>query len=904
MANPVEKRSNIGRIPTIPMDYNNNDKSVKGELMIDWENRTLFAKTLDGQIIHIGEPQINIEISQKLGVGFTYGIHPLPMRWEFDTRCINFINKVVQLRDYNTAESLTVPFKDSTGVLNWMNRYEIGASSMVRAAKTINKGNNNMVVLIAGTFNKSKNLEGHVDIKLPTNLSESYNRIVWRLTTNENIDFSFPDFDVSWEYNNDPFKANTTRTYEFETWDNGTSWTGKYINNEGTQPSWEYDKENYFTKDEIQTSSSWKYPDDDTPQGVFNIVCVKTQKEYDDLIKDNNTFYFVENSSEVYRGENNFSNHFEVVNSFNVIDPIIRDRIYINKSNFEMRYYDGTNWNTLSRPITEDMSIENTDDFLPTKIAVVNYIKSLLSTVIDDKNKDKIPVGTAVIDYIESIASDIVNEDNDSKLATIKSIRDYLNDASDFVITSSYENGILSFTHNLKENNEKVLLSDVIIGFDVDIKNEKIIVKTRKDLESKDLVEAEFNLPPHIKDGYIDLDNEKIILNLTDKTTIDINIDDLLARIVSSKSGFVNSPTLKITIDPVSGSNMGNIRISEDPKNMVSIKNTETDKGLFVDPCIKEFTDQKGNRIVLTNELEGDKLTESEFRISKDDAPDIDDDVKIITKTIISDLIRKATNIFVDENNIIQFILDADHPELNGFYVTLDKSTLDKFNILYKFEEGTYQPHDIMIIAPDGGKVDSGYKISAETSDFYLNDEDTKEIDEEGNEVIIPAKSNTVVPTVKNVKNYVKDNTTFIKQITETDEEVNRFLTDNKKFFVTYLDMVGEFNENILSNNTILTDPGNLYLTSQDIGFEEPIIDPKYGDVYGILGDWNYYISNDDNSLNPVNIGDTLVKNKDYLFRATFTFPNNSIIKSVKDLNEHFNLTSDNTVIYERYLSY
>lgn len=878
MANPVEQRHNIARIPITPMDYDSNEKSVKGELMIDWENRTLYAKKLDGQIVHIGEPQINIEISQKLGVGFTYGVHPLPMRWEFDTRCINFLNKIVQLRDYNTAETLTIPFKDNTGVLSWMNRYDVGASAMIRTAKTLNKGNNNMIVLVAGTFNKSENLEGHIDIKLPTNLTESYNKIVWRLITNDNVDFSFPDFEINWEYNNEPFKSNTTRTYQFETWDNGLTWNGSYINNIGIEPSWEYDKKNYFTKDEITTSSSWSYPGDDKPQGAFKIVCVKTQQEYNDLEKDNNTFYFVENSSEVYRGENDFSKHFEVVNSFNIIDPVLINRIYINKTNFEMKYYDGTDWIQIGKPVTDDMSIENNDDYIPTKIAIINYIKSLLSNVVDEKN--------------------------DSKIATIKSIRDYLNNSSDFITNSSYEKGVISFVHNLEENNHDVLLPDVIIGFDINLKDEKIIIEKRTDLKSENPEKIEYSLPPHIKDGFIDVDNEKITLNLTDKTSIDIDIADLLARIVSSKSGFVNSDSLKITIDHVSGSNMGNVRISIDNDNMIEVRNKDNDKGLFVPNCIRSLNNQKGNRIPITEELDSNILKETEFQIcdSTNDTFEIDDDVKLITKLIIENLIRKATNIYPADENIIQFKLDEDNPDKNGFYITLDKTVLDKFNILYKFEDGEYTPNNVLIISQDGGKADSGFRLSNEISDFYLTDEDETITDENGETTVILAKENYIIPSIRAIKSYIGNNDIYINNISEND--VSDYFIAEGKWIVQTIDAIGDFKEDELKEINTISNPGNMYLASPDISFEEPIEDEIYGLISGFKGVWSYYKVNDDNSLTEVNEGDTVSNNEDYLFRCTFNFLENNIITNIKNLDQYYYIYNDNTILYDRYITY
>lgn len=230
MANEVPQRKNIGRIPILPIGYDKVNKAVKGEILVDWETRSLFAKTPEeGHLVLIDNGITKEDNLNGLEFYFGHVSAPFTHRWEVDNESIEYLNRIVQLKDFNNANKYDIPYKDETGNVSWDNRYDVTSSSMKRNPINVPLGVNNLVVLKEGSVCETSGITDTAYIKLPNNTLTVFSRIIWKLVTNDNVDYSFPDDNVTWEKGlSDIFTANSTKVFTFETWDSGATWFGSF----------------------------------------------------------------------------------------------------------------------------------------------------------------------------------------------------------------------------------------------------------------------------------------------------------------------------------------------------------------------------------------------------------------------------------------------------------------------------------------------------------------------------------------------------------------------------------------------------------------------------------------------------------------------------------------------------
>lgn len=544
MSNESDVRKNIARIPIIPIDYTNREKSTKGEIMVDWEDRKLYAKNpYTDNFTQIGYEPPEEDKKSTLDVSYFAGVRPLPHRYTYDESSIKCFNRIVQLVGYSDSNIEDIPYKGENGYLLWDNKYELTKSSMTRNKIIGIKVNNDMVILKDGNFYEMTNLEGKVDLKLPSNIKTSYAKIVMKLTTNDNIEYTISGT-LEWDYNNDAiFKPNTTRLYTFETWNNGTSWyvSTKSFNYE-ENISIDYITDNYFNKTETNNLLSWSYIDSPDTKSVYKMRGIKTLQEYNDIDnKDNNTFYFIEDASQIFRGSNSFSKSYRSIDDFpttNILDNII----YIKKSNLQMKIYDGTNWIEISKPILDIIDDDiNNNDSLPTKSSIINYMNSKYISSIDDFNvNNKIVTPKALDEHTTStITEDFDNIKN--KLTTAEAVKTYTESVfptTGFIDDITYDkDGKLYIKNTIEDASKTIILEKQLISMKYDSVKNAIVYKNGLGEE----IDVKIPIGKLIKSTSCNDITNTLTITYDDDSTIDIDLSVLFESLTEATGDHIQS---------------------------------------------------------------------------------------------------------------------------------------------------------------------------------------------------------------------------------------------------------------------------------------------------------------------------------------------------------------------------
>lgn len=98
-----------------------------------------------------------------------------------------------------------------------------------------------------------------------------------------------------------------------------------------------------------------------------------TAEQYANLsTKNANAIYFITDGNRIYKGDVPYSHPVEGVDSFPTVGEV--GTLYIHKSTFEAKIYDGAAWTTLSLPVVTSIGTSPTNTQLPTAQAVKNYL--------------------------------------------------------------------------------------------------------------------------------------------------------------------------------------------------------------------------------------------------------------------------------------------------------------------------------------------------------------------------------------------------------------------------------------------------------------------------------------------------------------------------------------------------
>lgn len=281
----------LGRIPVTPIDFDSIDVAGAGEIAIDFKSGNIYAKDKDGKgvidftksirdnlkDIDAGNINVNVDGSDKplpevinnieqqsksnpsiisagmdvyIPKGFTYDLHSIIPK-----------NGFIQLTGFDNAEYGDIPIKDKNGDLFWIKVPEQFLNEEPTdgmSAKVYQIDNDNgYIYLLASKHQRTTNILIKSSVVLPKTIDE-YSKIIWRLETNDNIDFTFPS-NISWEYDSGYSPtANSTQVYEFETWDYGNTWYGvAKRHNSQTVVSQDYIQQNYYSKEDMDSKLSW-----------------------------------------------------------------------------------------------------------------------------------------------------------------------------------------------------------------------------------------------------------------------------------------------------------------------------------------------------------------------------------------------------------------------------------------------------------------------------------------------------------------------------------------------------------------------------------------------------------------------------------------------------------------------
>lgn len=847
----VKQKRNIGRIPILPISYEKADTSVKGELIVDWENRTVYGKTPEeGNIVHLDNDFSEEEKQSMVEVDFTSPHPPFTHRWDVDTHSIQYVHRIAQLRDFNIANPYDIPYKDETGTLAWKNRYDITASSMMRIAREVNKGNNNFIILLEGTINRTANVSGKAYIKLPGNTFTPYCRIIWNLITNDNVDFEIPDFGITWINAKEPFTPNSNKIYTFETWDNGTTWYGSYVNyTKSTVGNWEEVYDDYYTKPEVDDLISWRYHNESNLRGPYKMIGVKTQSEFNSLTKDDNTFYFIENSNELYRGNISLTKGFAIVDNFDNISTILMNKIYFNPSTMECRIFNGSTWINLVRPLNKDLTKVGGDEGVVCKSALIDYLKSITVTSISGTTTytdEKLP-------SVESVKS-LVGTDIEDTI-----------DKLQFMDGVSYDSttGKFTFTSNV-DADKTIQLSQYVTSITTDTLTNKLTLKYI------DNTTKSVSLPPRLVSGYYDEEFTTLYLVLNDTTEIQVDLSNLTAGGGGGAggTGIASSDSIKMIISPSTSTTSPNIRLSDKNYNAATIISDSTvGLGLYVPESIPSFKKVlSGNKFVYTNE--DGSLSETQYEVKAYKDPTINDDNTLYNVKSIKNYVTDMTQLSQKEGNVLKFLYGESNPLDNGFFITLDASSLDTLGIIRKKTENAVTENGITLFTNDGDIHNSGMLISKNSSALY---------------------SDTDIPTGNNVRTFIESGiplTAFIYNTIDEEEGDGYVATTEKN--TTMIRVPYTYDEvklTTLSTNII----PNIVIST--------ILENHNGNVTESKNIWKI---NDDGSR--VSAGSSIVAGSVYEVQHTITLASGYVFGDVSTvLSRGYKLTSSNTLSFNKF---
>jgi hypothetical protein len=284
MGNNVDRKQT--RMPTIPLDYESKDISFKGEIIVDWENKAIYGKKRNSdQIVPLSIPKLpdnGISLTPVAPLKAPSGRYGI-----YDGTSIESYFGSIQLKDFNIANSDSFPVKDTDGELIWVNVLDYNKSYMKRNKISITSLSTTNLVFTAGGIYETENIITQAIVKLPINLDTSYSKILWlNKTINNNYEL---DTNTTMEFDTDiNIIKNSTFLCEFETWDSGTTWTGRIINNKVTK---DYLNINYYNKEELDASIYNKISEVNNPTGFISDINYSNYTEYtENIIEDMITY--------------------------------------------------------------------------------------------------------------------------------------------------------------------------------------------------------------------------------------------------------------------------------------------------------------------------------------------------------------------------------------------------------------------------------------------------------------------------------------------------------------------------------------------------------------------------------------------------------------------------------------
>lgn len=422
----------VMRSPVIPLDF---DRAVEGkcrELLIDYDRGEIYVvsptdpnklinitkkatetaisyvQNMDrGQMTDISNTYVTIgdlgkfNISSLLAFLMEYGIDghpadelgPIALRKiAYDNASIVISNNRIGIAGFKEAGADYVPVKTATNTIVWV------PLSMLPTPDgyTPNKYDIQDIMPVDGIIQlrdnppvqRSFDIEGAIEIKLPRELTANYCTLEW-ITSVVNIPDSsiiFSD-NVKWRYQNDAkLKPGDTYIYVFETFDGGDNWYGKRTSynkfDEGTPVTNELLFSNFYTMQDIDEIVRWKCLDASAEEYINeanfgNIVnLVKDTIEIDDIVKFRfclsetfynldelhmNWLYFLIDTGEMYRGPVSFSR--SLVRCRKWPESPTNGKIYFNMNTKELRYYDSLDkeWIPLLTPMVTSLLTEGID---------------------------------------------------------------------------------------------------------------------------------------------------------------------------------------------------------------------------------------------------------------------------------------------------------------------------------------------------------------------------------------------------------------------------------------------------------------------------------------------------------------------------------------------------------------
>lgn len=505
------------RIPIVPINIDKVNISRKGELIVDFDGKKIMAKRPNSEeIVDLTGDVQEIDKYNNIGVNFTAGSRPLPHRYKFDERSIDSTNKIIKLLNFNEAGPNYIPFKNGDGYLSWNYIFDAIKSNMCRNIITITKGSNDNIVFEPGNMYKTTGLNGnaHVKFLIP---ETTYSKVIWNLSMgtcniifDDNVRFSDSEL----------LKPNSTVSLVMETWDKGATW---YVVVENSS----------YNRTDLDNSISWGYADNgvETLVGIHKIRSTKTLAGYKNSTKNNNTFYFVEETSQIFRGDICFTSPYIICTAFPTTN-IAKDKLYFNKTTSELKIYGDNSWLNIIT-IATDILTANDNDFINKKI-LLNYINSKISTTpLTDPDITKL----ISVAGMKSIVKDSITSVNtfDALLPNIGAVKRYI---TDILPDGTY---ITNITNN-----------STIGGITLNLSN-----GTNADLT--------INAANGIKSTSTDISKKRIVITKLDNTTVNIDITSILDLISDSGDTIISSETINVgTI----GDNVSlNVNISNDEGN-------------------------------------------------------------------------------------------------------------------------------------------------------------------------------------------------------------------------------------------------------------------------------------------------------------------------------------------------
>lgn len=109
---------------------------------------------------------------------------------------------------------------------------------------------------------------------------------------------------------------------------------------------------------------------------------IGTYEKYKALeAKDSNTLYFITDTLQIFKGEDEFSKSVKIVTSLPLIG--IQGIIYANISNYILYVWNGTDFVNITKGYTSTIDANANHEFVPTTKAVKNYVDGKISEVIN-----------------------------------------------------------------------------------------------------------------------------------------------------------------------------------------------------------------------------------------------------------------------------------------------------------------------------------------------------------------------------------------------------------------------------------------------------------------------------------------------------------------------------------------